>query len=138
MLRAIPALEQRLITLMVERVRYTTRTAEQWDRLMALGKLSAGLSHELNNPAAAARRSAHRLREMLDGLREATLQFVDSDQAREAIETLLAGRNSRRSRIRSPAATAKKRWPCGWRRRAWTAHGTSPARWRTRGWMRTP
>jgi signal transduction histidine kinase len=94
LLRAIPALEQRLITLMVERVRYTTRTAEQWDRLMALGKLSAGLAHELNNPAAAARRSAHRLREMLDGLREATLQFVDSDEARDAINTLLAGRNS--------------------------------------------
>jgi signal transduction histidine kinase len=94
MLRAIPALEQRLITLMVERVRYTTRTAEQWDRLMALGKLAAGLAHELNNPAAAARRSAHRLREMLDGLREATLQFVDSDEAREAIEALLGARNS--------------------------------------------
>jgi signal transduction histidine kinase len=94
MLCAIPALEQRLITLMVERVRYTTRTAEQWDRLMALGKLSAGLAHELNNPAAAARRSAHRLREMLDGLREATLQFVDSDEAREAINALLGARNS--------------------------------------------
>jgi signal transduction histidine kinase len=94
MLRAVPVLEQRLITLMVERVRYTTRTAEQWDRLMALGKLSAGLAHELNNPAAAARRSAHRMREMLDGLREATLQFVDSDEAREAIEALLGARDS--------------------------------------------
>jgi signal transduction histidine kinase len=94
MIRAIPELEQRLITLMVERVRYTTRTAEQWDRLMALGKLSAGLAHELNNPAAAARRSAHRLREMLQGLREATLQFVDSDEARDAIHTLLDGRDS--------------------------------------------
>ncbi len=97
MLREIPALEQRLITLMVERVRYTTRTAEQWDRLMALGKLSAGLAHELNNPAAAARRSAHRLREMLDGLRDATLQFVDSDEARQAIEELLGARDSARS-----------------------------------------
>ncbi|HEX6910556.1 MAG TPA: ATP-binding protein [Longimicrobium sp.] len=97
MLRAIPVLEQRLVTLMVDRVRYTTRTAEQWDRLMALGKLSAGLAHELNNPAAAARRSAHRLREMLDGLRDATLQFVDSDEAREAIESLLGARDSARS-----------------------------------------
>jgi signal transduction histidine kinase len=94
MLRAIPVLEQRLVTLMVERVRYTTRTAEQWDRLMALGKLSAGLAHELNNPAAAARRSAQRLREMLDGLREATLQFVGSDEARDAINELLGARNS--------------------------------------------
>ena len=94
MLRAIPALEQRLVTLMVERVRYTTRTAEQWDRLLALGKLSAGLAHELNNPAAAARRSAQSLREMLDGLREATLQFVGDDEARGAINTLLDARDS--------------------------------------------
>jgi signal transduction histidine kinase len=70
---------------------------------MALGKLSAGLAHELNNPAAAARRSAHRMREMLDGLRDATLQFVDDDEAREAIEALLDARGS------SPAADSLAR-----------------------------
>lgn len=103
LLRAIPALEQPLVTLMVERVRQTTRTAEQWDRLLALGKLSAGLAHELNNPAAAARRSAQRLREMLDGLREATLQFVGDEQARSAIQALLDARGA------FPAADALER-----------------------------
>jgi len=38
--------------------------------LAALGKLSAGLAHELNNPSAAARRSAGALRDCLARLRE--------------------------------------------------------------------
>jgi C4-dicarboxylate-specific signal transduction histidine kinase len=38
---------------------------ESSNRLLALGKLSAGLAHELNNPASAAVRSSARLREVL-------------------------------------------------------------------------
>src|SRR5262249_13198768 len=40
-------------------------------KLAALGKLSAGLAHELNNPSAAARRSAGVLRECLGRVGEA-------------------------------------------------------------------
>jgi signal transduction histidine kinase len=41
----------------------------QRERLLALGKLTAGLTHELNNPAAAAARATAALRERLAGMR---------------------------------------------------------------------
>jgi signal transduction histidine kinase len=53
-----PELVQRLVGIMSDRVREQVRTQERDDKLRALGKLSAGLSHELNNPAAAISRAA--------------------------------------------------------------------------------
>jgi signal transduction histidine kinase len=63
MLGASPELGQRLVGAMSDRVRENTKTVQQNEKLTALGKLSAGLAHELNNPASAARRAATSLRE---------------------------------------------------------------------------
>jgi signal transduction histidine kinase len=60
-----PTLAQRLVSEMTDRARTFTRMEESSNRLLALGKLSAGLAHELNNPASAAVRSSARLREVL-------------------------------------------------------------------------
>jgi len=46
-------LTEALVHIMTTRVRDFTSLQQQNDKMMALGKLSAGLSHELNNPAAA-------------------------------------------------------------------------------------
>jgi len=67
----MPELSQRLVGLLTDRVRNVTREEQQREKLAALGKLSAGLAHELNNPSAAARRSAAALRDCLARLREA-------------------------------------------------------------------
>lgn len=67
----MPELSQRLVGLLTDRVRTVTREEQQREKLAALGKLSAGLAHELNNPSAAARRSAASLRDCLQRLRAA-------------------------------------------------------------------
>ena len=68
----MPELTTRLVGLMADRIRETTRFEQQRDRLAGLGKLSAGLAHELNNPASAARRATSQLRELLKRVRDAS------------------------------------------------------------------
>ncbi|MEJ0032541.1 MAG: ATP-binding protein [Bacteroidota bacterium] len=54
-----------LVHNMTDRVRDFTKFQQQNDKMMALGKLSAGLAHELNNPSAAIVRSAQELKKAL-------------------------------------------------------------------------
>ncbi len=68
----MPELATRLVGLMSDRIRETTRVEQQRDRLASLGKLSAGLAHELNNPASAATRGASQLRAALKRIRDAS------------------------------------------------------------------
>src|SRR5271165_372578 len=90
LLSHMPELGRRLVATMVDRTREVTRREQQRDRLAALGKLSAGLAHELNNPAAAARRTAQQLRSTVGEFRKSVSQLEGvqlTEGERSAIET---------------------------------------------------
>jgi signal transduction histidine kinase len=72
LIQKMPELTHRLVGLMADRIRETTRIEQQRDRLASLGKLSAGLAHELNNPASAAKRAAGQLRDALKRIKNAS------------------------------------------------------------------
>ncbi|MEU9284596.1 ATP-binding protein [Streptomyces sp. NPDC048275] len=67
----------------------TERTIGQRERLLALGSLSAGLTHELNNPAAAAVRATSALRDRVAGMRHKLGLIAAGPYARAALETLV-------------------------------------------------
>jgi signal transduction histidine kinase len=61
----------------------------QRERLLALGSLSAGLTHELNNPAAAAVRATAALRERVAGMRHKLGMIAGGKWDRTTLETLI-------------------------------------------------
>ena len=101
LIQRMPELTTRLVAMMSDRIREGTRIEQQRDRLVSLGRLSAGLAHELNNPASAAKRASDQMRDKLTRLRSANSELWrrpldDSDKAKiEEVEaSLLLGLNT--------------------------------------------
>ena len=145
LVQKMPELTQRLVGLMSDRIRETTRLEQQRDRLASLGKLSAGLAHELNNPASAAKRATSQLRDMLKKIRDASHELGRRDLTacpeignREAGSFLRPDATKFRP-TRSPSATwkirsipccaATGRTICGRWRPIWRARTSSRRRW---------
>ncbi|MGW3146334.1 ATP-binding protein [Streptomyces sp. NPDC001177] len=61
----------------------------QRERLLALGSLSAGLTHELNNPAAAAVRATSTLRERVAKMRHKLAVIAEGPFSRDALADLI-------------------------------------------------
>ena len=101
----------------------------QRERLLALGSLSAGLTHELNNPAAAAVRATSSLRERVAGMRHKLALIAagayDAPDARDAHQPA-GGRRRARGQGARPDADAGQR-PRGRARRLVRRRMASPA-----------
>ncbi len=67
----------------------TQRAVGDRERLLALGSLSAGLTHELNNPAAAAVRATSDLRSRVAGMRQKLAKIAGGAWDRTQLETLI-------------------------------------------------
>ncbi|WP_405836295.1 ATP-binding protein [Streptomyces sp. NBC_01518] len=67
----------------------TQLAISQRERLLALGSLSAGLTHELNNPAAAAVRATSTLRERVAKMRHKLRVISSGPYSREALANLI-------------------------------------------------
>jgi signal transduction histidine kinase len=86
-LDASPVLGIVLIT-MLERLRATEAMVQQHEKMSALGKMSAGLAHELNNPASASSRAAKQLRDALNGLQSSALRLSQFSLSAEQVQFL--------------------------------------------------
>ena len=84
-----PEVADVFISALSRRVRENQDWARQNEKLAALGKLSAGLAHELNNPASAARRAAASLQAGLLKAQEAALRN-DARFTHDEKESILA------------------------------------------------
>jgi signal transduction histidine kinase len=75
----------------------------QSEKLATLGKLSAGMAHELNNPAAAANRGAAQLAATVSRLQKTYLRLGELNLTHAQLETLLSLDRLAQGRARQPA-----------------------------------
>jgi signal transduction histidine kinase len=101
---AQPSVHRRVMQQVRPVMSRVTEIEQSRERLASLGTMAAGLAHELNNPAAAARSAAVQLAQALDAIGSALGQFVELGVEREEAAQLVA--LQKQAVERAAAATA--------------------------------
>jgi signal transduction histidine kinase len=84
-----PAIHQRVMKQVAPVMSRITGMEQNRERLTSLGTMAAGLAHELNNPAAAARRGAAQMQEALETIASTIGRFVSAGIERDQAECLV-------------------------------------------------
>jgi signal transduction histidine kinase len=87
---ACPTLGRRILQTSAERMVGSATMVKDDEKMTALGKLAAGLAHELNNPASAARRASALLQEALPTLQARTMALNALNLSQAQQQSLLA------------------------------------------------
>jgi signal transduction histidine kinase len=85
-----PVIHRRVMQQVAPVMSRVTSREQSRERLTSLGTMAAGLAHELNNPAAAARRAAAQMTEALGVIGSALAHFVAAGIEREQAQGLVA------------------------------------------------
>ncbi len=88
MLGVCPPVVFQFIQATARRLEYNEGLTQQQEKLAGLGKISAGLVHDLNNPAAAALRAAKTLAETLESLKTQTVALARTPLDPDHLERL--------------------------------------------------
>jgi signal transduction histidine kinase len=87
---AQPVIHRRVMQQVAPVMSRLTSQEQSRERLTSLGTMAAGLAHELNNPAAAARRAAAQMTEALEVISSSLARFVEAGIEREQAKELVA------------------------------------------------
>ena len=100
LIRECPELTAILVHVMLDRARVFKSSELLDEKMSSLGRLAAGLAHELNNPASAVSRSAKMLLDKVSELEDATKRFCGLNLSDGQCNAIAALRDTRASERR--------------------------------------